>query len=241
MFTRRIRLTVTATLGAVALAAAALAQTAPAVEAGRVEVGVGLSVNALGTDLNAAPACEQGSFPCTHARPSDWGGFGLDLDVARTVARHLAVNGAATISDYSWDSPESVRAGRSSTSVVRALLVGPMVRSSFGRPRGWTNESDRMFGQLLIGVEGSTIAPVHRVVEVGIGVDSHGLLASAPSHTVTVTSGNRLSRSTGRAASGSRTAILHRRGDRTARRDAVARRVIGRPHQDAWLQALRST
>jgi hypothetical protein len=189
MFTRRFPLTLTATLGAASLSTAAWAQMAPVpppVEAAPVEVSLGVSINALASDLNARPACAALGDPCTHVQSSDWGGFGLDLGVAGAVARHLALTGAATVAEYNWDSPESVRANRTSASIVRAFLAGPTWRSSFTRPRGVNNESDRMFGEVLVGVEGSTIAPPHRVIQASVGVDSHGLLPSSPSHSVTV-------------------------------------------------------
>lgn len=189
MFTRRFRLTFTLTISAAWLSTAAWAQTALApqpAEAAPFEVSLGVSINALGSDVNARPVCVALADPCTHSTSSDWGGFGLDLGVAGAVARHLALTGAATVSEYNWDSPESFRANRTSASVVRAFLAGPTWRSSFTRPRGINNESDRMFGEVLFGVESSTIAPPHRVVQASVGVDSHGLLPSSPTQAVTV-------------------------------------------------------
>jgi hypothetical protein len=189
MSTRRFRLTLTAISCAASLSTTALAQTAPApppAEPAPVEVSLGVSINGLASDLNARPACVELAYPCTHAQSSDWGGFGLDVGVAGAVARHLAVTGAATVAEYNWDSPESSRANRTSASVVRALLAGPTWRSSFTHPRGLNNESDRLFAEVLFGVEGSTITPPHGVIQASVGVDSHGLLPSSPTHSVTV-------------------------------------------------------
>lgn len=189
MARRQLLCVLTAAVGAIGLATPAWTQALPApqrAEAAPVEVSLGLSINSLGTDLNARPACVELADPCTHSQSSDWGGFGLDLGVAGAVARHVAVMGAATLSGYSWDSPESARANRSSSSIVRALLAGPTVRSSFTHPRGRLSESDRVFGEVLFGVEGSTISSPHQVVQASVGVDSRSLLASSPGHAVTV-------------------------------------------------------
>jgi hypothetical protein len=158
----------------------------PAPDPGPVEIGLGITFNGLQTDVNALPACAQLSFPCTHAKASDWGGFGLDLNVTSGVSDHVAITLGATIAAYDWDSWETIRTHRTATSQARALVVGPTIRSSFSNPRGPQQESDRVFGEFLVGFEDTTVFATHGVVQASVGVDSHAWSSGWPGRETTV-------------------------------------------------------
>jgi hypothetical protein len=143
------------------------------VEVPRIEGALGLTINSLGTDVNAEPRCAALSLPCTHAKASSWGGFGLDGSAAVNLSRHAAFVGAASAFAHDWDSPQSLARHRPESDPVRSYLAGPRIGSGFSRPRGPNQESDRFFGQLLAGFERSTLFSTRPVVQVGGGVDTH--------------------------------------------------------------------
>jgi hypothetical protein len=152
----------------------ARAQTPSPVASAPAEVGVGLTINRLGTDVNAGPTCAVLSLPCTHDQPSRWGGFGLDLAGSVAVSPRLAFTAAATVSAHGWDSRRSIAARTAETDVVSAGLVGLTLRSRFSHPIARTGEQDRPFVQILAGVEHTAVVPTHPVVDVTVGIDSYG-------------------------------------------------------------------
>jgi hypothetical protein len=154
----------------------ARAQSAPSAVAAPVEVGFGLTIDRLGADVNADPDCAILGLPCTHEPPSRWGGFGLDLAGSVSVSERVAVTAAATVSAYGFDSRRWIAAHTEETNVVSAGLLGLTLRSPFGHPVAPTGEQDRAFVQILAGLEHTSITATHPVVDVTVGIDSHGPL-----------------------------------------------------------------
>ena len=176
-------------------ATAAWAQQAGSAETAPVEVGLGVTINSAGTDVNALPACLTLALPCTHSQKGQWGGFGLDLGVDSRVAPHVAITASAGVAGYGWDSPATAATHRQSVNVVRAFLVGPTFRSEFRRPRAAPHETDRFFGRVLVGVEHSTLFQSALVIQPSIGVDSYCAFGRRREHygTIRMELGYRLS------------------------------------------------
>ena len=90
------------------------------------------------------------------------------------VSARVALTAAATISAYGWDFRQSIAAHTEEMNVVGAGLFGLTLRSRFGHPLPPTGEQDRPFVQILGGFEHTSILPAHPVVDVTVGIESHG-------------------------------------------------------------------
>ena len=152
-------------------ASVAWAQPARDVRLSPVEVGVGLTINAIFADVNALPNCQTLSLPCTHNRSGSSGGFGAALSVAGNLNEHLAVAGDFNVFGAGWDSPQSVLARRSEVDRVRSALVGVRVSTGFFYPGNHDPTPGRFFAEALAGGQGSDAVPLRPSWVVGAGAD----------------------------------------------------------------------
>jgi hypothetical protein len=177
-------------LGAWAPAARAQAWTSSGthVEIPPVEVSFALSIHSLGTDVNAAPDCATFNAPCSHTKPSTFGGFGLVGSVARNVTEQVAVAGEVAVHASPWDSWQSLQAHRRDSNTVGTILAGPKISTAFSSPHRKRDEPARFFAQVLVGIEASGVLPVRPAVQLGGGVDfiarPHGIQQSSHDFTV---------------------------------------------------------
>lgn len=183
---RRVAWTVAAMSWIAIPAASAEAGQQLAVEPAPVEMGLGVTINSVGTDVNAPPACLVLEHICTRAQPGKWGGFGADLTVDTAVSRHVAITALASIASFGYDTPESLRAHRTATNVTRVLAIGPTLRTTFTHPAPASLENDRFFVQVLAGIEDSTIFDTRPTVQVGVGVDTYTAVGRTRTHHGTV-------------------------------------------------------
>jgi hypothetical protein len=146
----------------------------PRPEPGDVEVAAGLTLSGLSTDVNAWPACTSLALPCTHEHPGSFGGFGANLSVTRSIGQRAGITVAGEIAGFGFDSALEPETRRSSTDAVTALMAGPTFRTSFGHPRGARRQSDRFFGQVLVGVQHDSIFDTRPIIQVNAGADSLG-------------------------------------------------------------------
>ena len=154
----------------------------PPVDVPRTEVALSLSINSIGTDVNAAPRCTALALPCTHAKAGSWGGFGLDGSAAVNLSDHAAFVAGIAVAATSFDSQASLARHRSDTNTILSVAAGPRIGSGFSRPHGRNHEADRFFGQVLAGLETSARFSTRPVVQVGGGVDSLGLFGRDARH-----------------------------------------------------------
>jgi hypothetical protein len=161
-------------------ASAALAQTAswPALLEGtsRAELLAGLTFEAP-ADVNQAPLCRELALPCASPRTAP--DFGGTLSIAVHVVDKVAVVGEFAISRNAWEGfvtgcpPAGATApaqcpGGQITDVLTAL-AGLRVRTA---PLSHGREPNvRLFGQVLVGTQASTIGPSRRAVQPGVGAD----------------------------------------------------------------------
>ena len=143
----------------------------PDVELTPVEVAFGLSINALAQDINAAPNCLQMSLPCTNQRPSQVGGFGLDLGIVRNLSPHFGIVTDLSAFANEWDSGDSVRAHRRESSTIKSAFIGHRFSTEFFYPSSRDPTPGRMFGQVLVGAAGSDDVPMRLAWQVGVGAD----------------------------------------------------------------------
>ncbi len=147
------------------------AQPARDVQLSPVEVGVGITINAIFADVNAQPNCVELSLPCTHDRPGGSGGFGAALSVSGNLSEHVAVAGDFNLFGAEWDSPHSVLARRSEVDRVRSALVGVKLGTGFFYPGNHDPTPGRFFGQVLVGGQGSDAVPLRPSWIIGAGAD----------------------------------------------------------------------
>jgi hypothetical protein len=152
------------------LTAPAWAQQRQDVVLSPVEVALGITINAIFQDVNAAPTCVELSLPCTNAKPSQFGGFGLDLAVARTVRPNVAIVSDVSAFETEWQSPDSLRNHGSEMTRVTSVVLGPRISTDFFYA-GHDPEPGRFFGQLLLGAQASGGGTIRPTVLVGGGTD----------------------------------------------------------------------
>jgi hypothetical protein len=165
-FFRRLAFVIAGVLSA----SPASAQQRPNVELSPIEVALGISINALFQDVNAAPTCLELSLPCTHSRPNHIGGFGLGLSVARPVNGNLAIVSDLSAFENDWSSPDSMRNHMSARTRVTSIVIGPRVSTDFFYA-GRDPQPGRFFGQVLLGAEMSNEGTLRPSVIVGGGTD----------------------------------------------------------------------
>jgi len=186
----RVR-SVLAGLMLVICAAPARAQQLPDVVLSPIEVSLGLTINAIAQDVNAAPDCQTLGLPCTDESPQQAGGFGLTVGVAHNVNDRFAIVGDFSKYESEWDNWTSFGSGRRAMNQVTSVLVGPRVSTGFFYPGNGDREPGRFFGQLLVGGEASDIVGLRPALQIGGGVDiimagagTRGF-APAPPHDIT--------------------------------------------------------
>jgi hypothetical protein len=162
---------VLAWLAVAAFAMPAAAQSQPSVELSRFEVSLALTVNGLHQDVNAAPTCVTLQMPCTHEQPSRFGGFGLDIGVARNLSRRAAVVVAVSTFATAWDARLSALEQRRMWAHSLSVNGGPRISTGFLDPGTGRREPGRFFGQLLVGAERSNVTPLSPSLLVGGGAD----------------------------------------------------------------------
>jgi hypothetical protein len=149
-----------------------------------VEASLGVTINGIGTDVNARPACVTLDRPCTRLQPAKWGGLGADATIEVATTRHLAITALGSLSSFGYDTTESITAHRPATNVVRCLAIGPTLRTAFTHPGQVGPDDDRFFVQALAGVEDSTIFGRRPILQVGVGGDSHSTFGPNRRHPV---------------------------------------------------------
>lgn len=142
----------------------------------RTEVLAGLTFEAP-MDVNQAPLCRVLALPCTSPRTAP--DFGGTLSIAVHVADRFAVVGEFAISLNAWAAFETgcPPAGGSTppecpvtqTNDVLSGLAGLRVRTA---PISHGHDPDmRVFGQVLVGTQASSVGPSRRAIQPGAGVD----------------------------------------------------------------------
>jgi len=147
------------------------ARQAVSVQVPAVEFGVGLTVNGLFHDVNAAPDCAILPAPCTHEHAEKIAGFGADVSLARNLNGHMAVAGDAGVFGYRWDQRVSPLETRHSVARVASFGAGPRISTAFFDAGTGDREPGRFFGQFLVGGEMSNLASLRPLVLVGAGAD----------------------------------------------------------------------
>jgi hypothetical protein len=161
-------------------ASAASAQTTgwpPLLEGtSRAEVVAGLTFEAP-TDVNQAPLCRELSLPCTSPRTAP--DFGGTLSIAVHVADTFAVVGEFAISRNAWEAfvstcpPTGARTppecpGAQINDVLTALAGLRARTAPIAQGHG---PELRVFGQVLVGRQGSHVESSRRAIQPGAGVD----------------------------------------------------------------------
>lgn len=173
-------------------------------EAGDTELALGFTINGAATDVNAAPACTSLALPCTHERSGSFGGFGIHADVTRKAGEHAGITVAGEVAGYGFDSALEPLTHRPSTDAVTVLMAGPTFRTRFGRPRGPRQQSDRLFCQVLVGVQNDAIFDTRPFIQIAAGADSRGPVGRAGGGvgTIRITAGYRVAPGAAYAAGG---------------------------------------
>jgi hypothetical protein len=142
----------------------------------RVEGLAGVTL-AAPQDVNQPPQCHALSLPCLTPRTAP--DFGVALPIAWHVTHRFVLVGEAAVSANAWDAFQTncLPAGRvtpptcpgSEVDHIRSALAGLRVqtaRLSYG-----AHDPVRLFGQVLVGPEWSSVVPRQRAVQPGGGVD----------------------------------------------------------------------
>ena len=161
-----------AAICAPAVASAQPRSAAPLVETPDVEVALGITVNSLGIDLNAEPNCHRAGRPCVNARPSSFGGFGLDGSLAVRQSSTVSIVSAVHLHSHAWKSGTPRPDSRAEYNSTISLLVGPSLRSGWFVVPGWSDQPSRVFTQVLVGAGNTTASGLQTVMQVGGGIDS---------------------------------------------------------------------
>lgn len=151
--------------------ASTAAAQAPPVQDGAVDVAIGFTTNTLSQDVNAAPACVDLNFPCTHEHPAKFSGAGLTGAVAANITRTLAIAGDVSAFSTAWTQRDSPLASSTRRTIVTSFAAGPRVSTGFFDPGTGDREPGRFFAQLLAGAEVDRMGPARPVVVVGAGTD----------------------------------------------------------------------
>lgn len=149
-----------------ATARPAIAQDA--VTLSEVEILVAATVNAVWQDANAVPDCVQLALPCTHTRASSFGGFGVNVAVARNLNSHAAVVFDVSTFAARWDDGPSAQDARGVWLRELSVAGGPRLSTGFVRVG---REPGRFFTHALVGAEASDVTRLRPVLLVGGGVD----------------------------------------------------------------------
>jgi hypothetical protein len=142
----------------------------------RAEVLAGLTFEAP-TDVNQAPLCRELSLPCTSPRTAP--DFGGTLSIAVHVADRFAAVGEFAISRNAWEAfvTRCPPAGATTPAEcpgaqindVLSALAGVRIRTA---PLAQGHGPDlRVFGQVLVGTQGSSVESSRRAIQPGAGLD----------------------------------------------------------------------
>jgi len=135
------------------------------------EIAAALSLNAV-QDVNVRPLCTQMALPCLS--PKSAPDFGWALAGARNFTNGFAVAGELGAFNNTWDSWQSARSTHREENGVFVAAIGPRIATRFFRTRARSAPGGsvlRVFGQALVGVQASELAPTARAIQTGAGVD----------------------------------------------------------------------
>jgi hypothetical protein len=145
--------------------------------ASRAEVLAGVTGEAP-EDVNQPPRCQELSLPCLS--PRTFYDIGGALSIAGHLGDRLAVVGEAAAYRNRWDAFQTScppAGGRTPSECsgpqvnhVRSILAGLRVRTAPFLWRGYPPEL-RVFGQVLIGTQWSSVVPGRRAIQPGGGLD----------------------------------------------------------------------
>jgi hypothetical protein len=138
------------------------------VELSPVEFSIGVTINTLLTDLNAPPHCLRLLLPCSHGEAERFSGFGLNLGVARTLGKHLAIAGEVSAFRPDWDVWEPPTGLGRASAWVTSFVVGPRASTEFllyGPSHG------RFFVHALVGGQTSSVGSIRPTLVIGTGAE----------------------------------------------------------------------
>ena len=134
-----------------------------------VEVSLGVTINAVTTDVNIPPHCLRLALPCSHAEADRFGGFGIVAGFARNLTERLAIAGEIGTFRAGWDASDPGGGVRRVTTAVTSFFAGPKVTTGFYS--AGDRSIGRFFGQLLVGGEASGVVPLRPALLAGGGAD----------------------------------------------------------------------